>query len=312
MRVVVVGAGGVGGVVGGLLARAGVEVAFVARGEQLAALRKRGLRVESARGSFDLRQVEASQDPAGLAPADAVFVAVKGWQVAEVAPKLAPLVAGGGFAVPLENGVDAPDILARALGDDRVVGGLCHMVAWVESPGLVRQTGEMLRVTLGERRGGSSPRVEALARVLRSAQVDAAVSNDVEAASWEKFVFIAALGGVGAVTRAPAGVVRSIPETRALLQAAMEETASVGRARRVRLSADSVSKALAIVDRLQPDATASMQRDIQSGRPSELMDQNGAVVRMGREAGVPVPAQTFILASLLPQETAARHAVAAR
>ena len=308
MRVVVVGCGGVGGTLGGLLARAGVEVAFVARGAQLAALREGGLRVESTRGAFHLPRVEAAEDPSRLAPADAVLVAVKGWQVAELAPRLAPLVARGGFAVPLENGVDAAGALERALGEERVVGGLCHMVAWVEAPGVVRHVGAMLRVTVGERRGGSSERVGALVRALAEAGIDAEESPDVEAASWEKFVFIAAFGGVGAVTRAPVGVVRAIPEVRALLQAAMEETAAVGRALGVRVPGDAVAKALSIVDRLAPDATASMQRDIQAGRPSELMDQVGSVVEKGRRAGVAVPTHAFLLAALLPQERAARQA----
>jgi 2-dehydropantoate 2-reductase len=310
MRVVVVGAGGVGGIVGGLLSRAGVDVAFVARGAQLAAMRERGLHVESVRGTFQLEEVEVSQDPASLAPADVVLVAVKAWQVPELAPKLAPLLARDGFVVPLENGVDSADTLARALGGDRVVGGLCHMLAWVEAPGMVRQDGEILRVILGERRGDASPRIEALARALRGAGVEAAVSDDVEAASWEKLVFIAAFGGVGAVTRAPVGVVRAIPETRSLLRTAMEETAAVGRARGVRVSPEAVPAALAIIDRLPPDATASMQRDIQAGRPSELMDQNGAVVRKAGEAAVPVPVpvHAFLLAALLPQERTARRA----
>ena len=312
MRIVVVGAGGVGGVLGGLLARSGVDVAFVARGAQLAALRERGLRVESPRGTFHLPQIAVAQDPAELAPADAVLVAVKGWQVEEVAPRLAPLLARGGFVLPLENGVDAAAVLSRALGDDRVVGGLCHMLAWIEAPGLVRHEGEMLRVTMGELRGGSSARVDALARALRDAGVAAVASDDIETASWEKFVFIAAVGGVGAVTRAPVGVVRTLPEARALLQAAMEETAAVGRARGVRLARDAVAKALAIVDRLQPDATASMQRDIQAGRPSELMDQSGSLVQKARQAGVPVPAHAFLVAALLPQEMAARRLAVTR
>jgi 2-dehydropantoate 2-reductase len=308
MRIAVVGAGGVGGLIGGLLAHAGNEVAFVARGPQLAALRERGLRVESARGAFHLPRVEVSDDPASLAPAEVALVAVKGWQVREVAPRLRPLLARDGFALPLENGVDAADELARALGEERVVGGVCHVFAWIESPGVIRHVGEHLRVTLGERRGrGASPRVEALAATLRAARVDAVVSPDIDAAAWEKFLFIAAFGGVGAVTRSPIGTVRSIPESRALLTGAMEEVAAVGRARGVRIPADAVSKATALVDSLKPDATASMQRDIQAGRPSELLDQTGAVVRMAREAGVPAPIHDVLFAALLPQEEAARR-----
>jgi 2-dehydropantoate 2-reductase len=310
MRVVVVGAGGVGGIIGGLLARSGVEVAFVARGAQLQALRERGLSVESPRASFRLDRVEASDDPASLAPADVVLVAVKAWQVAEVAPRLAPLVARGGFVIPLENGVEAADTLARAVGEERVAGGLGHLAVWLEGPGKVRHVGELLRVTMGERRGGSSARLEALAAALRAAKVDVVLSEDVEAASWEKFLFIAAFGGVGALTRAPIGVVRALPETRALLVSAMEEIAALARARGVRIAPDAVAKALATIDSFPPDVTASMQRDIQGGRPSELFDQNGAVVRMGKEKGVRVPVNEVIYGALLPQEQAARRGAA--
>jgi len=304
--VIVVGAGGVGGLIGGLLARAGNEVAFLARGKTLAALRERGLEVQSPRGSFRVSPVEASDDPAALGPAELVLVTVKGWQVREVAPRLTRLPAPDGVVLPLENGVEAAPTLAAALGEARVVGGLCHLFAWVEAPGVVKHVGELLRVTMGERRGGSSPRLERLAAALREAKVDVVLSPDVEAASWEKFLFIDAFGSVGAVTRATVGQVRTLPESRALLRAAMEETAAVGRARGVRLPADAVDKALALIAGIQPESTASMQRDIQAGRPSELFDQTGAVVRLAAEAGVDAPVHRFLFAALLPQETAAR------
>jgi 2-dehydropantoate 2-reductase len=308
MRIAMVGAGGVGALLGGLLARGGSEVAFVARGASLEALRDRGLSVNSPRGIFHLRDVEVSDDPAALAPADAVLVAVKGWQVREVAPRLAPLLRPDGFAVPLENGVEAADELARALGEDRVAGGLCHMLAWLEAPGAVRHVGELLRVTMGERRGGGSARLDHLARALRAASADAVVADDIAAATWEKFLFISSFGGVGAVTRSPVGAYRAVPETRALLVAAMEEVAALARARGVRLATDAVARAMATVDQLPADATASMQRDIQAGRPSELGDQTGAIVRLARESSVPTPVHGFLLASLLPQERAARRA----
>ena len=150
MRIVIVGAGGVGGLIGGLLQRSGAEVAFVARGAQLRALREVGLSVESPRGSFHLVRVEASDNPAALAPADALLVAVKAWQVSAVAPRLSGLLGPGGLAVPLENGVEAPALLARALGKERVAGGVCHVFAWVDAPGRVKHVGEILRVTMGD------------------------------------------------------------------------------------------------------------------------------------------------------------------
>lgn len=309
MRFVIVGAGGVGGLLGGLLQHAGHEVGFVARGAHLRALQAEGLRVESPRATLHLPRVEAAEDPATLRPAEVVLVAVKSWQVPEVAPRLAPLLAGGGFAAPLENGVEAAGHLAQALGEERVVGGLCHMLAWLEGPGRVRHVGEMLRVTLGERRApSSSARVEALAAALRGARVDAVVAADIEAAVWEKFLFIEPFGAVGAATRAPALAMRRLRESRELLVAAMEEVAALARSRGVKLPEGAVARALEVVDRLPPDATASMQRDMVAGRPSELREQTGAVVRLARQAALPAPVHAFLWAALLPQEEAARRA----
>lgn len=310
MRIAIVGAGGVGAVVGGLLQRSGQEVAFVARGAQLEALRDRGLEVVSPRGSFHLPRVEVEQDPARLAPADAVLVCVKGWQVPEVAPRLAPLLRGGGFAVPLENGVESAGQLAAALGAERVAGGLCFMLSRLDRPGVVVHVGESLKVTVGELTGPTrSPRLEALQRALQAAQVDCTIAPDIGAATWEKFLFIEPLGAVGAATRVPIGVLRSLRESRALLVAAAEEVAALARARGVALPADAVARTLATLDRMPAEATASMQRDLAAGRPSELFDQTGAVVRLGREAALPLPVHAFLWAVLLPQEQAARAGV---
>jgi len=308
MRIAIVGAGGVGAIVGGLLQRSGQEVTFLARGRQLEAMRSGGLHVESPRGTFHLPSVKVSDDPAALGPADAVLVCVKGWQVAEVAPRLAPLLAPGAFAVPMENGVEAAGRLAAALGEERVAGGLCFMLSRLEGPGRVRHVGDALRVTVGERAGaGASPRLEALCAALRGAKVDAAVAPDIESAAWEKFLFIEPWSAVGAVTRAPIGVLRGLRESRTLLVSAVEEVVQLARARGVRLPDGILARTVETLDRMPADATASMQRDLLAGRPSELDDQTGAVLRLAREKALPVPVHAFLWAALLPQEQAARR-----
>jgi 2-dehydropantoate 2-reductase len=312
MRIAVVGAGGVGGIVAGLLARAGVDVALLARGAQLEVIRARGLSVESPLGSFTVRIPAVSDNAAALGPADAVLVSVKSWQVAGIAPSLAPLLARAGVAVPLQNGVEAAPRLAGGLGDERVAGGIIHVLAWIDSPGSVKHVGMVPRITMGERgpqAGKPSPRLEALAAALRHAGMEAAVAADVEAATWEKFLLIEPWGTVSAAARAPIGVVRRVPEARALLAAAMEEVAALARARGVALPHDAVAKVLRIVDGVPAEATASMQRDIGAGRPSELDDQPGTVVRLAREAGVPVPVHSALYAALLPQDGAAHGAI---
>ena len=309
MRIVVVGVGGVGGTVGGLLAKSGVQVGFVARGEQLRALREHGLRLESPRGAFTLQPVEVAEEPARLAPADVVLVATKAWQVPEIARTLAPLLAGGGFVVPLQNGVEAAPALARELGAERVAGGFCAMLSWKAGPGQIKHEGAVLRVVVGERatgKSGTSDRLAGLVELMCAANIDAELSDNIEGALWEKFLFIAAFGGVAAACRAPVGVIRSLPETRALLTAAMEEIAQLAARRGVQLADGAVQRALAQIDALVPHATASMQRDIQGGRRSELQDQTGAVLRLASEVGLAVPVNQQLWATLLPQELAAQ------
>jgi 2-dehydropantoate 2-reductase len=313
MRIAIVGAGGVGGLLAGLLARAGTEVALLTRGAHAEAIRRDGLHVDSPLGKFSARVAAVAEDPGALGHADAVLVAVKAWQVADLAPRLAPLVAGAGVAVPLQNGVEAAGRLAAALGEERVAGGLIAVLSWVERPGAVKHLGFPPRIKVGERgarAGAESARLGALAAALRAAGAEAEVVADVEAATWEKFLLIEPWGAVSAAARAPAGVVRSVPESRALLSRAQEELAALARARGVALPEGAVARALAMIDGVPFEATASMQRDLSAGLPSELEDQVGAVVRLAREVGTPVPVHETLYAALLPQERAARGAIA--
>ena len=306
MRIAIVGAGGVGGVLGGLLARAGSEVALVARGEHLRAIRERGLRVETPKGPFEVR-VDAAEDPGALRPADAVLIAVKTWQLQDVASRLPPLLGPGAVAVPLLNGIGAADTLAQVLGRERVCGGLAHLFAWIAGPGVVKTAGVPPRVTVGELYGKGRARLEQLCAALRDGGVDASVVDDVRSALWEKLLFVGPLGAVGAAARSPAGVLRTTAETRALLEKAMREVLAVARARGVPVSETAVGSALARTDSLPPDGTTSMHRDLVSGRRSELDDLVGAVVRAAAETGTPAPAHEFLWACLLPQERAARR-----
>jgi len=311
MRIGVVGAGGVGGLLAGLLSRAGEDVALVARGAALEAIRARGLSVKSTLGVFDTR-VDAGDTTATLAPVDVALVAVKTWQVAEVAKTLGPWLRPGGFVVPLENGVDAPDECAAAVGAERVVGGLCHMLSWIASPGMIEHVGGPPSVTLGAWHSPLGKRIEPLLGALEKAGVKTRVAEDYPAALWEKFLFIASFGGVGAVTRATAEELRGIPETRRMLAAAFAEVRCVAVARGVTLAPDVVDKTLAYVDALPAGATASLQRDVVAGRPSEIASLSGAVVRIAGELGVPAPIHGAIFASLLPLEHAARRKAAER
>jgi 2-dehydropantoate 2-reductase len=307
MRVAVFGSGAVGGYFGGRLAQSGASVAFVARGAQLEAIRRDGLRVESSSGDFQVRPAEATDDPRAVGVVDVVLLGVKAWQVPDSGRALLPMLGPGSTVLTLQNGVEAADELAPIVGPARVLEGLCKLLSSVEAPGRIRHAGMTPRIEFGERDGRRSERVESLRAAFERAEgVSVGVPDDIRAAVWEKFLFIAPFGGVGAVSRLPAGAWRAVPETRALLEAAMREVEAVARARGVRVRDDAVARTLAFVDGLPAEATASMQRDLLEGRPSELEQQNGAVVRLARGAGVPVPANAFLYASLLPAERKAR------
>ena len=309
MRIAIFGTGAVGGYFGGRLAQAGEEVVFLARGEQLRALRDRGLRVTSPKGDFVVQPAHATGDPSQVGVVDVILVGVKAWQVPEAAQAMRPLLGPETVVLPLQNGVEAPSQLAAVLGAGHVLGGLCRIVALVVEPGHVRHAGLEPYVALGELDNRPSERAERLRAAFARAGVTAEVPPDVQVALWVKFLFIASFSGVGAVTRAPAGVLRTLPETRHMLEQAMAEVLAVARARGIALQEESIPRTMALVDNLPPDGTASMQRDVMAGRPSELESQNGAVVRLGQQVGVATPLHTFIYRSLLPLELRARGRV---
>jgi len=313
MKFAIFGAGGVGGYFGGRLAETGEDVTFVARGAHLAAIRKSGLSVESAAGDFRISPAKATDDPASIGKVDAVILAVKAWDVKEAAAAMRPLVGPETVVIPLENGVEAPEELSAVLGPSSVLGGLCKIFAYIAAPGAVRHAGVEPSIAFGEMDGSESGRVRRLRTVFRRAKgVTVEEPRDIRVALWQKFVFIAPFSGVGSVTRANAGAIRSVPETRAMLRDCMRETQEVGLARGVALSPQTFEKTLAFFETSLPEeATSSMQRDIQEGRPSELEYQTGAVVRLGRAAGVPTPVNDFLYAALLPQEKKARGITAA-
>ncbi|HEX3233055.1 MAG TPA: 2-dehydropantoate 2-reductase [Gemmatimonadales bacterium] len=303
----VFGAGAVGAYFGGRLAETDEDVAFIARGAALRAIRERGLRVTSTDGDFVIQPAHASDTPAELGLADVILLGVKAWQVPDAARAMGPLLGPDTFVVPLQNGVEAPAQLAAVLGPERVLGGLCRILAWIAAPGEIRHEGVEPYIGFGELAGGLSPRVERLQQVFaRCRGVTAEALEDVRAELWRKFLFIASVSGVGAVTRAPIGVFRSRPETRALLERAMREVLAVARAHGVALPDDTVEETLAFTDTVPAEGTASMQRDLIAGRPSELEAQSGAVVRLGREKGVPTPVHESFYRSLVPLELRAR------
>ncbi len=306
MRVAVVGVGAVGGYFGGALARVGHDVTFISRGDTAAALRQRGLRVESTAGDFLIAPAQVVEDPASMEPVDLVILGVKAWQVPEVAPMLTPLLGENSAVLPLQNGIEAAEQLAETLGRHHVLGGLCRIFCFQVAPAHVRHAGADPWIALGELDNHASERVGAVRRAFEAAGVKAEVPDNIQSALWSKFLFIAGVSGVGAAERVPIGELRTDPRTRQLLIDSMTEVENLARHLEVPLADDVVATTLEFVDSLPAETTSSMQRDITEGRPSELEAQLGAAVRLADEAGLDMPVNRANYALLLPFERQAR------
>lgn len=306
MRIAVIGAGGVGGYFGGRLAHAGIDTTFIARGATLHALRTKGLRVDSIHGDFTVEHPQATDDPRTAGAVDAILLAVKAWQIPGAAESAKPMLGPDTIVVPLENGIDAPETIASILGRQHAAGGLCAIVSYIVEPGHIRHAASEPVVMFGELDNARTERIERLRQAFMKANVRAEVPPDIHRSMWTKFLFIATLSGIGALTRVPVGVWRAVPEIRAIATDSLREVVALATARGIDLGADAIEKTWQRYDTLAPESTASLQRDVMEGKPSELDAQLGAIVRLAKDAGVPVPVTSMIYHALLPQERIAR------
>ena len=305
MRIAIFGVGGVGGYFGGRLAQVGEDVVFLARGEHLNALRTDGLRVESTKGDFTIFPLQATYNPAEVGAVDVVLLGVKAWQVQEAAQAIRPLIGPETCVVTLQNGVEAPVKVAEVLGKKHVVGGLCGLISFIVAPGHIRHAGAEPFIRFGELNNRASDRTEHLRQAFERAGVQVEIPADIQVALWMKFLLITPWSGIGAVTRAPVGVWRRLPETREMVSQCLHEINAVAQARAIALPENAVTSTWELYEALPPSGTASLQRDIMEGRPSELEAQIGAVIRLGLQVDVSTPTHTFIYSSLLPLESRA-------
>jgi 2-dehydropantoate 2-reductase len=290
VRVLVMGAGAVGGYYGAALAGRGHAVTFVARGEHLRAMQERGLTIRSGGRSMTLHPVHAVADPAEAGgDFELALFTVKGYDTEPAALALRPAVGPRTAVLTLQNGVESGERLGAVLGADRVLVGTTVIAATIAEPGTIEQANPLRRIELGEPSGHVTPRVESVAAALRDAGVDVRVTTDVRRAVWEKFIRLAPGATLTSACQASIGEARGIPEGAALYRALITETAAVGRAAGANLPPDAVESAMSQIRALPADMRTSMQLDYERRRRVELEDLTGSVVRLGRRLGVPTP-----------------------
>lgn len=290
MKFAIVGAGGVGGLMGARLGQAGHQVSYLARGANLQALREKGLHLRTPAGEFDTGPLTASDDPAALGVADVVLITTKLYDLESVARRASPLANKDTLVVPVQNGVEAHEILARALPHANVLKGTIYVSSFLTGPGQILQKAPFCRLRFASAAGKSIDAVAALAATLAAAPgIEAAVSPDIDSDLWKKFIMLAPFAAVSCLSRSDIGHVMAHAPSVDLLKQAMAEAIAVALAKKISLPDDIEAFTFKQMAQFPANAKPSMLEDIEAGRPIELEYLSGAIVRFGKALGIPTP-----------------------
>jgi len=312
MRILVYGAGAVGGYFGAWLALGGHDVTFVARGENLAALRRQGLTVRLPTGEA-LRVVPAKAvgDPTEASPAELVLITVKSYDTPAAAAALRPVVGPETVLLSLQNGIENEEVLARLLGLRPLMVALTRIGVELVEPATVAYSGRGT-ILFGEPDGRETPRARRVAEAFEAAAVPHQLRGDILVAAWEKLAWNAGFNAVSALTQASVAEVVAQPGSRDLVVQAMEEVDAVATARGIAVRRARTAAVLADSVTGLPDFATSMLQDLRRGRRLEHDALNGAVVRAAAAAGVPVPVNRLLVALLARLDPGARSPGASR
>ncbi|WP_299313450.1 2-dehydropantoate 2-reductase [uncultured Aquimarina sp.] len=306
MHTVVIGIGGVGGYFGGKIANSGQKVSLVARGEHLEVIRQKGLKVRSIEGDFVTRPFLVTDDIHKVKKADLILICTKSWQIQEATEFIKPILKEDTIVIPLQNGADNAEKVMSVIDKKHVLGGLCKIYSKIEAPGIISHFGHTPEVIFGELNKNKSDRLQSVKTVFDKAGFKNKISGDIQVDIWSKFMFIATVSGLGALTRATIGEMYENLELREVLRATATEIYEISLAKAIEMPSSIVDGIMTFINKQPFDATASTQRDIMEGRPSELDNFNGFVVKEGKKLGVDTPTNTFIYSCLQPMEAKAR------
>lgn len=305
MKITVVGSGGVGAYFGGRLANSGNDVTFIARGAHLEAINRNGLEVKSINGDFKVVEAKATDKLAETQKADLIIIAVKAWQVKEIAQQIQAVLGENTLVLPLQNGVLSSEELREVLPHKNVLAGLCRIISKIEAPGVINHLAVEPTIVFGEYDNRKSERLLPIQEAFEKAGFKSSIAEDIQAERWKKFVYICSSAWL-AVTRSTNGQVCEQAETKQILFDLFVEVATLARNLGINIPAGFEEKTLATTEGFPYDSTSSLTRDVWAGKPSELEYQNGTVVRLAKEIDFEVPINRFIYHSLLLMEKRAR------
>ena len=298
MRIAAMAAGAVGGYFGARLAAAGHDVNFIARSALLEAIRKDGLKIESTHGNIHIKDAKTTPDPKEVGPVDIVLFAVKLWDTEQAAEMAKPMIGPKTRVITFQNGVDSVERLQPILGADTVVGGSAYIASVMAQPGVISHTSQFARLVFGRIDGAPDPQLSAFLDAAKAANIDAALSPAMNVERWQKFVFLVAISGATAAMRSPLGPILDDVDTREFLHNLMREVVAVGRAKGVAIPPDFAEERMTFALTAPKTMKASMVHDLERGNRIEIDWLAGTVVKLGREAGEPTPANQAVYTML--------------
>ena len=299
MRIAIMGAGGVGGCLGGLLAKAGNDVWLICRGEHLEAIKANGLKLVRPDSEFVVK-VNATDDPAEIGPVDLVVFTVKTYQNRHVITAIKPLMGPDTSVITLQNGVESHEQLGAVLGPNHILPGAYWASSHVISPGVIAED-VVAQISFGEVDDTESLRALDIRKVFREAGIETEIASAPLQVLWKKFIVLSALAGITSAAQTRPKELLLFPDARKMFCDAMEEALAVGLAKGIDLSDNLAQESLEYIDGL-PDFQNSMHGDYENGRATELDALSGAVIRLGKQIGVATPIHNLLYSVLLPHK----------
>lgn len=299
MKIAVMGAGGIGGCYGGLLARAEFDVTLIARGDHLVAIKEKGLQLVQPQRDFTVA-IAATDDPSQVGPVDLVLFSVKAHQNAAAIPLIKPLIGDDTTVLTIQNGVESADEIGQEYGTERVLPGSAYVISNVISPSVIKQQSPVPRVAFGESNGDRSQRAVAVQEAFSEAGIEGELSDDISRVLWSKLLYNTPANGMASAARLSPRDLIEYPEGRAMFRSAVQEVANVATAHGVHFGREDVQRALDLIAARPMGARGSMQADLETERPLELEAIVGAVGRIGRRVNVPTPIMDILYTLLLP------------
>jgi 2-dehydropantoate 2-reductase len=306
MNIVIYGTGGVGGYFGARLAQAGNNVTFIARGKHLEAIQKNGLQLKSHKGDHLVKPANVTSTISAVKNIDLILVCTKTWQLPEVTEKIKPVLNENTMVISLLNGIENQDVLCETIDRKHVLGGLCLVVSKIEDYGVINHMSYEPTIVFSELNNKKTSRAMQLETLFSEAKITNRLAANIQTEIWTKFLYITTVSAIGALTRASIGEMIASPEIKKLMLQTAKEIVVIAKAKGIQMAQDCIEKTFEIIEKQPYNTTASLQRDIMEGKPSELEAQNGAVVKFGKLLGIETPVNSFIYNCLLPQEKKAR------